>query len=85
MSPGKFAAPMFQAPDIIALASRQPLMVDELEIVSEKDRQIPGSVQYAIRRFKKHSQRNVEDTGMMVYHFKKENPVENYLVLLYGK
>src|SRR5687768_1813472 len=72
---------MFQAPDIIAYASRQPLMVDELEILSEKDMQIPGSVQYTIRRFKKHSQRNVEDTGMMVYHYKKENPKENYLEL----
>jgi AraC-like DNA-binding protein len=72
---------MFQAPDIIAFASQQPLMVDELEVLLEKDQQIPGSVQYAIRRFKKHVQRNVEDTGMMVYHYKKENPQENYLEL----
>ena len=72
---------MFQAPDIIAFASLQPLMVDELEVLLEKDQQIPGSVQYAIRRFKKHVQRNVEDTGMMVYHYKKENPQENYLEL----
>ena len=72
---------MFQAPDIIAFASRQPLMVDELEILSEKDQQIPGSVQYTIRRFKRHAQRNVEDTGMMVYHYKKESPQENYLEL----
>jgi AraC-like DNA-binding protein len=72
---------MFQAPDIIAYAYRQPLMVGELELLTEKDQQIPGSVQYSIRRFRKQSLKNVEDTGMMVYHFKKNEPQENYLEL----
>lgn len=50
-------------------------------LVQEKDRTIPGSVQYAIRRYERNPQWNMEDTGMMVYQFKKGNPKENYLEL----
>lgn len=72
---------MFQAPDILAFAYKQPLLQGELEMLHEKDQQIPGSVQYSIRRIRKHPQKNIEDTGMMIYHFRKEDPKENYLEL----
>ena len=42
---------------------------------------IPGSVQYTIKIFKKLPQTNIADTGMMVYHFKKDEPKENHLEL----
>ena len=56
-------------------------MQDQLLLVQEKERQIPGSVQYYIKRYQRNPQWNMEDTGMMVYHFKKGNPKENYLEL----
>lgn len=73
---------MHNPPDIISLAYKQPIMVDQLVLMQEKEQQIPGSVQYSIRRYHKHSQWAVEDTGMMVYHFNRSNTNrENYLEL----
>jgi AraC family transcriptional regulator len=72
---------MFQAPDILMMAYRQPVLHDDLHIVLEKDRQIPGSVQYTIRRYSKHPQSNLDDIGMLVYHVKKDDPGQNYLEL----
>ncbi len=50
-------------------------------VLQEKERQIPGSVQYFIKRYQRNLQWNMDDTGMMVYHFKKGAPKENYLEL----
>lgn len=72
---------MFQAPDIMTMAYRQPVLQDDLQIILEKDRQIPGSVQYTIRRYSKHPQRDLDDIGMLVYHVRKEEPAHNYLEL----
>ncbi len=73
---------MHNPPDIISLAYKQPIMVDQLVLMQEKEQQIPGSVQYNIRRYKKHSQWALEDTGMMVYHYDRRNSSrENYLEL----
>ena len=52
-----------------------------MAIMYEKERQIPGSIQYSIRRFHRHSQWNMDDTGMMVYHYRKTATEENYLEL----
>jgi hypothetical protein len=49
--------------------------------LDEKERQIPGSVQYMIRRYEKNPRWSLEDTGMMVYHYQRENPQENYFEL----
>lgn len=56
-------------------------MQDQMVLLQEKERQIPGSVQYFIRRYNRNPQWNMDDTGMMVYHFKKGAPKENYLEL----
>ena len=72
---------MFHPPDILALAYKQPVMHDEMVLLQEKEQQIPGSVQYFIKRYRRHPQWSMDDTGMMVYHFKKEEPKENYLEL----
>lgn len=72
---------MFQAPDILTMAYRQPVLQDDLNLLFEKDRQIPGSVQYAIRRYSRQPQWNLDDLGMMVYHVKKDDPARNYLEL----
>jgi len=72
---------MYQAPDILMMAYKQPVMQDELALLDERERHIPGSVQYAIKRYNKHPQWSLDDMGMMVYHYKKEDPGQNYLEL----
>src|ERR1700761_7512195 len=72
---------MFQAPDILMMAYKQPVMQDQLVVLHEKDRQIPGSVQYTIKRYQKNPHWNLDDMGMMVYHYKKDDPSRNYLEL----
>jgi AraC-like DNA-binding protein len=72
---------MFQAPDILTMAYKQPVMEDQMVLLVESQRQIPGSVQFSIRRYAKHRQWTVDDLGMMVYHYKREDPSQNYLEL----
>lgn len=72
---------MHQPPDILTLAYKQTLMQGQMELLQEKERQIPGSVQYTIKRYRSHPQWNIDDTGMMVYHYEKEEPRKNYLEL----
>ena len=72
---------MHNSPDILALAYKQNLMQDQLVLLQEKQQQIPGSVQYNIKRYFRNVQWNIEDTGMLVYHYEKNTARENYLEL----
>jgi len=72
---------MHNPPDILSLAYRQTPMQDQLALLQEKQQQIPGSVQYSIKRYRRNLQWNIEDTGMMVYHYERNTPKENYLEL----
>ena len=72
---------MFQPPDILSVAYKQPLMQNQLVLLQEREQQIPGSVQYVINRYHKHPQWSMDDTGMIVYNYKKEDPKDNYLEL----
>jgi AraC family transcriptional regulator len=72
---------MYQAPDILSVAYKQPIMQHEMEVLQDVDRSVPGSVHYTIKRYKKQAQWNIDDTGMLVYHYEKNNPDEHYLEL----
>lgn len=72
---------MYQVPDILSIAYKQPLMQHELETLQQIDRTVPGSVHYTIKRYQKQPQWSIEDTGMLVYHYEKNNPDEHYLEL----
>ena len=72
---------MFEAPDILSIAYKQPLMHGELSVLHEKDQSIPGSVHYSIKRHAKNPQRNIEDTGMLVYHYSQQSPAGHSLEL----
>ncbi len=73
---------MYQVPDILTMAYRQPVMQNELLALQEKEYQIPGSVQYTIKRYRQHPQWNLDDMGEMVYHYhRKDEPAQNYLEL----
>jgi len=74
---------MYEFPDILTLAYKQPVMQNALTLLQEKERQIPGSVQYSIRRYGKHPQWSMEDMGEIVYYFRREDTTKNYLELRY--
>ncbi len=67
--------------DILSLAYRQSMMHDEMVLLQEKNQQIPGSVLYSIRRYQRNPQWNVDDAGMLVYNYVKEDPSQNHLEL----
>jgi AraC family transcriptional regulator len=69
--------------DILQVAYKQNLMQNDMQLLQEKVQQIPGSVQYTIHRYRRHSQWNIDDTGMLVYHYEKSDKKENYLELRY--
>jgi AraC-like DNA-binding protein len=72
---------MFNPPDILTMAYKRAPMQEELSLLHERDHQMPGSVRFTIRRYNRQPQWNVEDTGMMVYHYEKSDPAGNYLEL----
>ena len=72
---------MNQSTNILEIAQKQPLMYNELDVLQDIDRSVPGSVHYEIKRYKKLPQWSMEDTGMLVYHYEKNNAGANYLEL----
>ena len=67
--------------NILNLASNIPLLNDELEVLQELERSVPGSVKYSVKRFLKQKHWNIEDTGVLSYHYNPTHPEENYLEL----
>ncbi|MFT3908876.1 MAG: AraC family transcriptional regulator [Ferruginibacter sp.] len=67
--------------DILSLAYKQPFLYNDIEVLQDVVRNVPGSVQYSIKRYKKQPQWNMEDTGVLLYHYEKNNTAENYLEL----
>ena len=72
---------MNQSTDILSIAYNQPFLHNELVVLQDINRSVPGSVKYAIKRYKKPVQWNIDDTGMFVYHYEKNNAKANYLEL----
>lgn len=72
---------MFQPADILSVAARQPIMVDQMTLIENKDQHMPGSIQYSLKRYHKQIEWDIEEAGMMVYQYQENNPVDNYLEL----
>src|ERR1043166_2548200 len=72
---------MHQPPDILTLAHKHAPMQEQLQLLHEKELQIPGSVNYTIKRYHRNNQWNIEDTGMLVYHYERAASRECYLEL----
>ena len=51
------------------------------QLVYETGKQIPGSVQYTIKRFVKTNDWVAEDTGMLTYHIEPSEPQKKSLQL----
>ncbi|MEO6550625.1 MAG: AraC family transcriptional regulator [Ferruginibacter sp.] len=67
--------------NILQVAHKQHFMYDELDVLQEIERSVPGSVQYSIQRYKKQPQWSFEDTGILTYNYEAANPVASYLEL----
>jgi len=67
--------------NILNIAHRQPFLQEDLDVLFNVDRVVPGSVHYSIKRYRKLPQWNIDDTGILVYHVEKNNPTDNYLQL----
>nr|WP_214448817.1 helix-turn-helix domain-containing protein [Flavihumibacter rivuli] len=72
---------MHHAPDILAMAGKSPVLYDQMDLLQEKNQQIPGSVQYSIYRYRRNTAWNLDDMGMLVYHRVDHEPSQNYLEL----
>src|SRR5882757_7367758 len=72
---------MYNPPDILTLAYKQAPMQEQMILLHEREQQMPGSVQYSIRRYQHNPQWNTDDVGMMVYHYEQTDPRKNYLEL----
>ena len=72
---------MNQQTDILSIAHNDAFMYNELDMLQDIDRSVPGSVRYSIQRYRRDQHWNIEDTGMLVYHYEKNNPEANKLEL----
>ena len=73
---------MLQVLDILK-ASHKSGIEPSMDLLYSKEQNIPGSVQYAIKRYYAQHPWVAEDTGMMVYHYNESKPKENFLELRY--
>jgi hypothetical protein len=72
---------MKSIPNILDISSALPLLYDEVNILQDINRQVPGSVKYSIKRYRKQPNWQIEDSGMLIYHFDLQHPEENHLEL----
>lgn len=63
------------------MANRNPLVTHELELVSELEKQIPGSVQYGIYRYKLQPHITPEDTAVLLYNYEAKQPKDKNIEL----
>ncbi len=71
---------MMQTLDILQAAHRDTID-SRMELLEVKEQQVPGSVHYVIRRYNAPQFVNTEDKGMLVYHYSKSQPDENFFEL----
>jgi AraC family transcriptional regulator len=68
---------MESAQDILSVALRHTAEQEQMELVQHNSQTTPGSVHYVINRFRKMPNTIVEETGMMVYNYDKEDKSGN--------
>ncbi|MDB5191073.1 MAG: helix-turn-helix transcriptional regulator [Segetibacter sp.] len=73
---------MLKALDILRVA-HQPTIDPSMELLFEKEQNVPGSLQYTIKRYATGDRIHSDDTGMMVYHYNEHRPDKNFLELRY--
>ncbi len=71
---------MIQTLDILQAAHRDTID-SRMDLLEVKEQQVPGSVHYMIRRYNAPQFLHTEDKGMLVYHYSKSQPDENFFEL----
>lgn len=71
---------MQQMLDILKVAHRGGIE-PSMDLLVQKQQDIPGSIAYQISRYYAQHPWVAEDTGMLVYHYNEKRPQENYLEL----
>lgn len=74
-----FAA-MIQTLDILNSAHLNTID-SRMDLLQIKEYYVPGSASYVMRRYEQPVRWNAEDTGMLVYHYNKNNAEENFFEL----
>src|SRR5690242_6053833 len=74
---------MEAAQNILSIALNQPVKQGELELVQHNAQNIPGSVKYIINRYRKSPDLEVEETGMLIYNYNKEDEKAHNLELVF--
>ncbi len=69
------------AQDILSLAQRQPFLQEDLHLLHEVDRNVPGSIHYSIKRYKRLPQWSIDDIGILEYMYITSDEVTNNLQL----
>ncbi len=77
-----FCSAMLQLPDTLKVAD-QTAITSGMDLLYQKDQNIPGSIEYSIKRYYTHLPVTSEDIGMMKYHYHINEPHKNYLELQY--
>ncbi len=73
---------MLKPTDILKVANQ--ITIDaNIDLLYQREQNIPGSIEYSIKRYYAHHPIALEDTGMMVYHYHVNQPQKNYLELRY--
>lgn len=72
---------MLKYAEIKDTSSKLPLMESELELIHEKEKQIPGTWKYHIKRYRQHPAWNQDDAGLFIYHINEKGSTQNYLEL----
>ena len=67
--------------NILSEASRKPVMMEELRLLVQQEKQIPNSVTYDMRRYERKPNWQMEDVGMFKYHYAGKKKSDNYLEL----
>ncbi len=55
--------------------------VQDIELITEKEQFVPGSVSFSVKRYRKRADWEVEDTGVLVYNFAGASSPQNNLEL----
>jgi AraC family transcriptional regulator len=67
--------------DILTIAQKSPVLFNELDVLYEVERNVPGSIHYSIKRYRRLPQWSVDDVGLLEYNFENYSSDNNNLTL----
>ena len=71
---------MVQVMDILKVANQNGLEPG-MSLIYSKEQQVPGSIEYQVKRYYALQPWTGSDTGMLIYHYDAKKPLNSYLEL----